>query len=74
MGYCRIDVPNVPPGRYAIAVGQDINNDGHPERMPWSPELKGISNYERKLWGWPDFETAAVSIAGPQFTITIGVF
>src|SRR5262249_10289506 len=57
-GQCEFVIPDLPYGAYALIVAHDVNGDGKIDRNPFSPELKGISNYSGKIFWFPNFDKA----------------
>lgn len=60
--------PDLPPGRYALSVFHDTNNDGklgtNPAGIPVEPY--GFSRDARGRFGPPSFDDAAVDVQGDQ--------
>jgi uncharacterized protein (DUF2141 family) len=73
-GRCEFELPDLPYGTYALIVGHDVNGDGHIDRSPFSPELKGISNYTGKVLWFPDFDRAKFRLDRPRMTIEVRVY
>jgi uncharacterized protein (DUF2141 family) len=73
-GRCEFVIPAVPYGTYAIIVGHDVNRDGKIDENPFSPELKGISNYSGKILWFPSFDKAKFQLAEAQITVEIRVY
>lgn len=73
-GRCEFVIPDVPYGTYAVIVGHDVNRDGKIDPNPFSAELKGISNYTRKVLWFPDFDKARFRLERPSLTVEIRVY
>ena len=73
-GQCEFVIPDLPYGAYALIVGHDLNNDGKIDRSPFSPELKGISNYTGKILWFPDFDKAKFRLDRPTVSVEIRVY
>jgi len=73
-GQCEFVIPDLPYGAYALIVGHDLNNDGKIDRSPFSPELKGISNYTGKILWFPDFDKAKFRLDRPSVSVEIRVY
>lgn len=69
----RIVVPNLRPGRYAVAVFHDENGNGEFDQGLFGIPLEqyGFSNDARGFFGPPDFEDAAVDLGEARREITI---
>ncbi|CCG40377.1 DUF2141 domain-containing protein [Magnetospirillum molischianum] len=72
-GTVVVSLPNLPPGRYAIALYQDRNgNDRLDKNMIGVPtEPYGFSNDASAPLGPPDFDQAAFDIVGERHALTI---
>jgi uncharacterized protein (DUF2141 family) len=71
----RVTLGNLPPGRYALAVFQDVNDNGKLDTNllsmptePWGFSRDAVGNF-----GPPSFDQAAVELAGQGTSITIKV-
>jgi uncharacterized protein (DUF2141 family) len=71
----RVTVGNLPPGRYALAVFHDVNDNGKLDTNllsmptePWGFSRDAVGNF-----GPPSFDQAAVELAGQGASITIKV-
>ena len=73
-GQSEFVIPNLPYGAYALIVGHDVNNDGKIDRNPFSPELKGISNYTGKILWFPDFDKGKFRLDRPSVSVEIRVY
>jgi uncharacterized protein (DUF2141 family) len=73
-GVCEFVIPDVPYGAYAVIVGHDVNGDGKIDRSPFSPELKGISNYTGKILWFPDFDKARFRLDQTSLSVTVHVY
>jgi uncharacterized protein (DUF2141 family) len=73
-GQSEFVIPDLPYGTYALIVGHDVNNDGKIDRSPFSPELKGISNYTGKILWFPDFDKAKFRVDRPWVAVEIRVY
>jgi len=73
-GRCEFIIPDLPYGVYALIVGHDVNGDGKIDRNPFSPELKGISNYSGKIFWFPNFDKARFQLDRPSVTVEIRVY
>jgi uncharacterized protein (DUF2141 family) len=73
-GRCEFVIKDVPHGSYALIVGHDVNKDGKINENPFSAELKGISNYTRKILWFPDFDKARFRLDREQVTVEIRVY
>jgi uncharacterized protein (DUF2141 family) len=73
-GQCEFVIPNLPYGTYALIVGHDVNGDGKIDRSPFSPELKGISNYTGKIMWFPDFDKAKFRLDRASISVEIRVY
>jgi uncharacterized protein (DUF2141 family) len=71
---CEFVIPDLPYGTYALMVAHDVNGDGHIDRSPFSPELKGISNYTSKVRWFPDFDKAKFKLDRPSVVVNIRVY
>ena len=71
---CEFTIPNVPYYTYAIMIGHDVNKDGKISKNPFSEELKGISNYTKKLWWFPDFNKAKFEHNKVQTVLEIRIY
>lgn len=64
---------SVPPGTYAIAIFQDLDDDGK-LKLGWfniPKEPVGLGNNFKPGWSKPTFENCAVSIVGKDTTFSI---
>jgi uncharacterized protein (DUF2141 family) len=69
-----ISITDLPPGRYAVAVFHDANNDGklNTNALGIPKEAYGFSNNARPRFRSPDFDEAAFDFNGSsRFTISI---
>jgi uncharacterized protein (DUF2141 family) len=73
-GASEFVIPDLPYGSYAVLVGHDVNGDGKIDRSPFSPELKGISNYNAKIRWFPDFDKARFRLDQASLAVTIHVY
>lgn len=73
-GQSEFVIPDLPYGTYALIVGHDVNNDGKIDRSPFSPELKGISNYTGKILWFPNFDKAKFQLDRPWVRVDIRVY
>jgi uncharacterized protein (DUF2141 family) len=73
-GQCEFAIPDLPYGTYALIVGHDVNGDGKIDENPFSPELKGISNYSGKILWFPSFEKARFRLDRPVVAVEIRVY
>jgi uncharacterized protein (DUF2141 family) len=73
-GRCEFIIPDLPYDVYALIVGHDVNGDGKIDRNPFSPELKGISNYSGKIFWFPNFDKARFQLDRPSVTVEIRVY
>jgi uncharacterized protein (DUF2141 family) len=73
-GQCEFVISDLPYGTYALIVAHDVNNDGKIDRSPFSPELKGISNYTGKILWFPSFDKAKFQLDRPSISIEIRVY
>src|SRR5262245_33704210 len=71
---CEFTIPDLPFGTYALIVGHDVNGDGQIDRSPFSPELKGISNYTGKILWFPDFDKAKFRFDPEHASLEIHVY
>ena len=55
---CTFTIPSLAFGRYAIMAGHDANSDQDISKNPFSNEPKGITNYNEKIFWFPDFKKA----------------
>jgi uncharacterized protein (DUF2141 family) len=73
-GTVRFRVPNVKPGRYAIAIFHDLNGNGKLDRnfigLPSEPY--GFSNDVGRR-GPPSFEGAQVTVTDPATAIVVPI-
>ena len=73
-GQCEFVISDLPYGTYALIVGHDVNGDGKIDRSPFSPELKGISNYTGKILWFPNFDKAKFRLDRASITVEIHVY
>ena len=66
-------IDNVPYGEYTFAVGHDLNDNGKIERF-FQREPSGVSNYNKKLYWWPNYEKAKFVLDIKSKSIEIKVF
>jgi uncharacterized protein (DUF2141 family) len=59
-------VPDLPPGKYAVAAYVDNNKNGRQDKnfMGVPKEIYGFSNNARGAFGPPDFSAAAFEVGG----------
>ncbi|MGI9481639.1 MAG: DUF2141 domain-containing protein [Hyphomicrobiales bacterium] len=55
---CTFVIPEINFGEYAIMAGHDLNNDQEISKSPFSAEKKAITNYDEKIYWFPDFKKA----------------
>jgi uncharacterized protein (DUF2141 family) len=73
-GQCEFVIPDLPYGTYALIVAHDVNGDGKIDRNPFSPELKGISNYTGKIFWFPSFDKAKFRLDRASVSVEIRVY
>ena len=73
-GQCEFVIPDLPYGTYALIVAHDVNGDGKIDRNPFSPELKGITNYGGKIFWFPSFDKAKFRLDRPSVSVEIRVY
>ena len=73
-GQCEFVIPDLAYGTYALIVAHDVNDDGKIDRNPFSPELKGISNYTGKILWFPNFDKAKFRLDQPAVRVEIRVY
>jgi uncharacterized protein (DUF2141 family) len=73
-GQCEFVIPDLPYGTYALIVAHDVNGDGKIDRNPFSPELKGITNYQGKVLWFPSFDKAKFRLDRPSVSVEIRVY
>ena len=73
-GQCEFVIPNLPYGTYALIVAHDVNGDGKIDRNPFSPELKGITNYDGKVLWFPSFDKAKFRLDRASVSVEIRVY
>jgi len=73
-GTVEFRIPNVPPGRYAVAVYHDANGNGRLDRsaIGFPQEPYGFSNDIGRT-SIPTFNAALVTVNAPTSTITVPV-
>lgn len=72
-GTIEFRIPNVKPGRYAIAIYHDVNGNGRLDRTLFIPdEPYGFSNNIGRL-GPPSFEGALIGVADPTTTVVVPI-
>ena len=74
VGTVEFRFPNIPPGRYAIAVYHDANGNGRLDRsaIGFPQEPYGFSNDVGRT-SIPTFSGALVTVSAPSSTVTIPV-
>lgn len=71
---CEVNIPDLPFGTYALMVGHDVDGDGKISWSPLSDELKGVSNYDGKLWWPPSFSRASFLLERDSQRVDVRVF
>jgi uncharacterized protein (DUF2141 family) len=73
-GAVEFRFPNVPPGRYAVAVYHDVNGNGRLDRsaIGFPQEPYGFSNDIGRT-SIPTFQAALVTVSAPSVTIAVPV-
>ncbi len=68
-----VTVPDLPPGRYAVAAYADDNKNGKQDKnfLGVPKEIYGFSNDARGMFGPPDFSEAAFEIGEGVVTKSI---
>jgi len=71
--HLTVTVPDLPPGRYAVAAYVDKNRTGKQEKtfLGVPKEMYGFSNDAHGVFGPPDFAEAAFDIGEKAVTKTI---
>lgn len=71
----RVTVGDLPPGRYAVAVFHDVNDNGKLDTnlMSMPTEPYGFSNDAVGNFGPPGFEQAAIELTAQGSAITVTV-
>ena len=66
-------VPDLPPGKYAVAAYVDDNRNGRQDTnfLGMPKEIYGFSNNARGMFGPPDFTAAAFEIGENIVTVSI---
>jgi uncharacterized protein (DUF2141 family) len=66
---------NLKPGRYAVIVFHDENDNGKLDENPWGvpTEGYGFSNDAEGFLGSPSFDAAGVTLAGAEESIAISL-
>lgn len=69
----QVVVPDVPAGRYAVRVYQDLDEDGRFDMnfLGWPREPYGFSNDAHAWFGKPSFGKAAIAVAEPETHLAI---
>lgn len=68
-----VTIPDLPPGKYAVAAYVDTNNNGKQDRnfLGVPTEIYGFSNNVRGQFGPPAFSAAAFDVGGTAVTQSI---
>lgn len=71
----RLAFPDLPPGRYAIAVFHDLNDNGilDTNALGIPTEPYGFSNNPAAKWSAPKFEEAAVDLSRARLILPVNV-
>ena len=73
IGTVELRIPNVAPGRYAIAVYHDVNGNGRLDKTLFVPnEPYGFSNDAGRS-GIPSFEGALITVADPSTAVAVAL-
>lgn len=73
VGSMEVIIPDLAPGRYAVAVFQDTNDNGKLDTNVFGVPIEpyGFSNGTLAKWGSPKFESAAFLLSPPRADIRI---
>jgi uncharacterized protein (DUF2141 family) len=72
-GTIELRIPDVKPGRYAIAIYHDVNGNGQLDKTFFRPsEPYGFSNDVGRL-GVPSLQGAMISVSEPSTTVVVPV-
>lgn len=68
-----VTVPDLPPGKYAVAAYVDTNNNGKLDKnfLGVPKEIYGFSNDARGMFGPPDFSAAVFKVGDTAITKSI---
>lgn len=74
VGTVELRFPNVPPGRYAVAVYHDVNGNGRLDRsaIGFPSEPYGFSNDVGRT-SFPSFTGALIAVGDPATTVSVPV-
>lgn len=74
-GEVRLTFPDLPLGRYAVAVFHDQNDNGilDVNALGIPSEPYGFSNNPAAKWSAPKFEEAAVELSRPRLVLPVNV-